>query len=107
MRSHRWWKRRLSERFSFSDGYPGRFLRPGAGSPELNRVQKRVGGKVPGLTLQAQIVGVMAGDGKRPGTDFRLLRMGQATDVVCQTMRQHGIRRVQGNIKTPGGASET
>ena len=44
------------------------------------------------------------GDGKRPGADIRLLRMRQAADVVRQTMRQHGIRRVQGDIKTPGGS---
>jgi hypothetical protein len=49
----------------------------------------------------------MMGDGKRPGTDIRLLRMRQATNVMRKTMCQHGIRRVQVISRHQGAASET
>jgi hypothetical protein len=66
-------------------------------------MQQWMSGKVPGLALKAQVVRVMMGDGKRPGTDIRLLRVRKTTNVMRKTMCQHGIRRVQVYLQTPGG----
>src|SRR5690606_29322400 len=65
--------RSLLRVLSFSDGYPRGFLRLSTGSPEFNRVQEWMGSKVPGLPLKAQIMRMVMGDSKRPGTDIRLL----------------------------------